>query len=56
MRKHGGDRFQAESAGFDPVPILPEAITVLKEVGIDLTDKTSDSVLDWYAEDGYINT
>jgi arsenate reductase len=46
----GGDRFHAESAGFDPVPILPEVITAMKEKGIDLAEKKSDSVLDYYAE------
>jgi len=36
LRKYGGDRFDAYSAGLDPVGINPFAIRVMKEIGIEL--------------------
>jgi arsenate reductase (thioredoxin) len=37
LRYDAGDRFTVESAGTKPSTVRPEAITVMKEVGIDIT-------------------
>ena len=46
----GGERFEVESAGFEPRPIDPYVIEVMKEVGYDLSDNTSDSVMQFFKE------
>ena len=46
----GGERFEIESAGFEPKPIDPYVIEVMKEVGYDLSDNTSDSVMQFFKE------
>lgn len=43
-----GDRFEAHSAGFEPAPINPLAIEVMKEAGIDISKKAAKSVFDIY--------
>ncbi|HKK02096.1 MAG TPA: arsenate reductase ArsC [Desulfuromonadales bacterium] len=43
-----GERFVAESAGFDPRPINPLVIEVMRETGVDLSGKKSQSVFDVY--------
>lgn len=35
LRHHAGDRFEAHSAGADPIGVRPETALVLKEAGID---------------------
>lgn len=37
LRKHGGDRFEAHSAGLEPKEIHPYTYQVMAEVGIDLS-------------------
>jgi arsenate reductase (thioredoxin) len=37
LRKLGGDRFEAFSAGMQPSEVRPEAIQVMAEVGIDIS-------------------
>jgi arsenate reductase len=44
LMKLGGDRFEAESAGFDPTVLNPYVVTVMKEEGIDLSSKMTKSV------------
>ena len=41
LRLHGGDRFEAHSAGFEPKGINPYTRRVLAEVGIDMAGQTS---------------
>jgi arsenate reductase len=41
-----GDRFEAESAGLEPGVLNPLAVTVMKEVGIDISGKGTRSVFD----------
>lgn len=41
LRKHGGDRFEAYSAGLEPKGINPYTRRVLAEVGIDMTGQSS---------------
>jgi Low molecular weight phosphotyrosine protein phosphatase len=37
LRYDAGDRLQVFSAGIEPIPIRPEAIAVMREIGIDLS-------------------
>jgi arsenate reductase (thioredoxin) len=39
LRKYAGDHFEVYSAGFDPRPINPYTIRVMKEIGYDLKDQ-----------------
>lgn len=44
LRHDAGDRFEVESAGTKPSQVRPEAIAVMKEVGIDIFGHRSKSV------------
>jgi arsenate reductase len=44
VRHDAGDRFTVESAGTKPSTVRPEAIAVMKEVGIDITSHRSKNV------------
>jgi arsenate reductase len=44
MRQEAGDRFEVFSAGTKPASVRPEAITVMREIGIDLSGHRSKSV------------
>ena len=48
LRKLGGDRFEVESAGIEPGVLNPLVVDVLKEVGIDISNKETKSVFDLY--------
>ena len=48
IRKYGGDRFEAESAGLEPGEMNPYAVKVLLEDGIDIRGKATRSVFDLY--------
>ena len=50
LRKHGGDFFEAESAGLEPGKLNPNVVAVMKEIGIDLTGKPTQSVFDLYQQ------
>ncbi len=41
LRKYAGDHFEVYSAGFDPRPIHPYAIQVMRELGYDLSGQHS---------------
>ncbi len=41
LRKYGGDKFEAYSAGLEPKEIHPYTITVMREIGIPLTGQYS---------------
>lgn len=41
LRHLAGDRFLAESGGIQPIGIQPETISVMAEVGVDITDLRS---------------
>lgn len=45
-----GDRFEAESAGFDPTRVYPLVINAMHEAGIDLSKKKTQSVFKVYQE------
>ena len=44
LRRDGGLRFEVESAGTHPSSVRPEAVEVLREVGIDISGHRSKSV------------
>lgn len=46
----GGDRFQAESAGFEPGTLNPVVVEALKEIGIDISRNKTKSVFDLYKQ------
>ena len=50
LRKFGGKRFAAESAGLEPGTINPLVVEVMKEEGIDLSGSQTNSVDTFYKE------
>jgi arsenate reductase (thioredoxin) len=44
LRFHGGDRFEAFSAGTETTTVRPEAVTVMAELGIDISAQESKTV------------
>ncbi len=50
MRKYGGERFVAESAGLEPGTINPLVVEVMNEEGVDLSGKGTNSVYDYYRD------
>ncbi len=44
LRHDGGNRFEVESAGTKPSRVRPEAIAVMRELGIDISSHRSKSV------------
>ena len=44
LKHDGGDGFDVESAGVKPSRVRPEAIQVMREIGIDISDHRSKSV------------
>lgn len=51
LRHDAGDRFTVESAGTKPSAVRLEAITVMKEVGIDITSHRSKHVDEFAGQD-----
>ncbi|MGH2381326.1 MAG: arsenate reductase ArsC [Candidatus Limnocylindria bacterium] len=52
LRAWGGDRFEAYSAGTEATRVRPEAVTVMKEIGIDISSHTS-KTLDPYLGEAF---
>jgi arsenate reductase len=52
LRHDAGDRFDVFSAGTRPTQVRPEAITVMQELGIDISSHRSKSV-DEFAGQGF---
>jgi len=50
LKAVGGDEFQVESAGFEPTEIDPLVVEVMREEGIDLSGKKTQSAFDLYKE------
>lgn len=48
LKKYGGDRYDVESAGLERGNMNPNVIAVMREVGIDLSQKGTQSVFDLY--------
>ena len=47
----GGERFYAESAGFEPAPINPYVIRAMAEAGYDLSGKTAHDVYEYFKQE-----
>jgi len=47
LRARGGVRFAVHSAGIDPRPLDPMAVTVMREVGIDIAGQRSKHLNDY---------
>jgi arsenate reductase len=52
LRHDAGDRFEVESAGARPSQVRPEAVTVMRELGIDISGHRSKHV-DEFAGQGF---
>lgn len=48
LRKYGSEIFDAESAELEPAAINPNVVEVMREVGIDLSDKGTQDVFDLF--------
>ena len=48
LKKHGGEAYEVESAGLEPGRMNPNVVTVMQEVGIDLSKKGTQGVFDLY--------
>jgi arsenate reductase len=44
LNRHGSQQFEAESAGLEPGTMNPNVVTVMREIGIDLSNKDTQSV------------
>lgn len=53
LRKAAGNRFEVESAGLEPGKLNPYVIKVLKEEGIDISNKKTVSALDLLKQGRY---
>jgi len=51
LRNDGGDRFDVFSAGVNPTQVRREAIEVMKEIDIDISNQKSKSVDEFLGED-----
>lgn len=50
LKKHGGDGFLVESAGLEPGVLNPVVVEAMKEVGIDISGNTTNSVFTFVKE------
>lgn len=50
MKKFGGEKFHVESAGLEAGKLNPLAIEVMQEDGIDISNKESNDVFEFYKE------
>ncbi len=50
LRMFGGDEFPVESAGFEPTAINPLVIQVMKEEGVDLSHKQTQSAFELFKQ------
>jgi arsenate reductase len=51
LRHYAGDKFEVESAGTKPGAVRPEAIAVMRELGIDIGGHRSKSVQEFDGQD-----
>jgi arsenate reductase len=51
LRHFYGDRYEAYSAGATPTKIHPLAVKVLEEIGIDISEQSSKSILEFKGRD-----
>ena len=55
LNTHAGDIFEAESAGLSPGTINPFVVEVMREEGIDLSKKDTNSVFDFFEQERRYN-
>jgi arsenate reductase (thioredoxin) len=48
LKQLGGDRYEVESAGFEPGKLNPLAVAAMRDAGIDISKNTTQSVFDLY--------
>ncbi|MGD0585061.1 MAG: arsenate reductase ArsC [Oryzomonas sp.] len=48
LKQIAGDRFEVQSAGFEPGTLNPLAVEVMQEVGIDISGNKTKSVFDFF--------
>ncbi len=51
LRDLAGDRFEVASAGVAPTRVRPEAITVMREIGVDISAQHSKSVAEFAGQE-----
>jgi arsenate reductase len=51
LRNDGGEKYEVLSAGMNPSFVRPEAILVMNEIGIDISDARSKSVEEFAGQD-----
>lgn len=51
LRQMAGDRFECASAGVSPTHVRPEAIQVMREIGVDISAHNSKSVDEFVGRD-----
>lgn len=51
LRHMAGDRFEVESAGVEPGHVRPQAIEVMREIGVDISEHRSKSVDEFAGEE-----
>src|SRR5918912_1477881 len=51
LREMGGGRFEVESAGVNPSKVRPEAVEVMREIGIDISGHRSKSADEFVGQD-----
>lgn len=50
LNQLGGDKFEAESAGFEPAGINPFVVKAMQEIGIDISNNKVKEVFDLYKQ------
>ncbi|MCM8776675.1 MAG: arsenate reductase ArsC [Candidatus Omnitrophica bacterium] len=50
LKNMAGDRYEVESAGLEPGTLNPLVVEVMKEEGLDISDKKPQSVFDLYKQ------
>ena len=55
LNKYGEGKYKAESAGLEPGKLNPNVVKVMQEVGIDLSQKSTQSVFDLFRKGAKYN-
>lgn len=55
LNQLAGDKYYAESAGFDPGKLNPFVVNVMKEIGIDISENKTKSVFNLFKEGRIFN-
>jgi len=48
LRAVGGDRFEVDSAGFEPRPVLPLAVAAMRQIGLDISAAKPKSIFEMF--------